>query len=185
MSISIFVTHTGVLPGGRPNTSSVYIKDVDFGFEQQNRKEAAYVPVGGTIRLPYTDKSAYSFTQGDIFGFTSVGIVTSRLSISGVLDYSTSIATTAGVTSVGIGVLQRFDASVLAPNAMVLQLPDTPLFNDVVGVKEVANSAVSITIDGNGNDLEGLGLPPAATQTVAIALVSLTFKFDGLVWRIV
>lgn len=70
------VTHTGVYADGRANTSSVFLTDVDFGFQQQNRKDPAYVPPGGFIDLPYTSYVAFSYEQGDIAKFAQAGLVT-------------------------------------------------------------------------------------------------------------
>jgi hypothetical protein len=73
------VSHSGVYADGRPNTSPILISDVNYGFEQQNRKDPAYVPPGGSIDLPYTSYAAFSFEQGDIFKFQMAGLVTAAL----------------------------------------------------------------------------------------------------------
>ena len=75
----IRVTHTGVYTDGRPNTSPVLLTDVNFGYVQQNRKDPAYVPPGGSIDLPYTSYAAFSFEQGDIAKFQEAGLVTATL----------------------------------------------------------------------------------------------------------
>lgn len=69
----IRVTHSG------SNTTSILLTDVDVGFENQNIKSAAYVPVGGFIDIPYTTKGAWSFYQGDISKFVEQGLVTAQL----------------------------------------------------------------------------------------------------------
>ena len=74
----IRVIHSGVYADGRPNTSPVYLTDVNFGFEQQNRKDPAYVPPGGFIDLPYTSYAAFSYEQGDIAKFSQAGLVTAE-----------------------------------------------------------------------------------------------------------
>jgi len=75
----IRVTHSGLYADGRPNTASVFLTDVNFGFDNQNRKAQAYVPAGGSIDLPYTSESAFSFQQGDICKFTVAGLVESEI----------------------------------------------------------------------------------------------------------
>jgi hypothetical protein len=75
----IRVTHSGVYADGRPNTAPILITDVNFGFEQQNRKDPAYVPAGGFIEIPYTSWSAFSYEQGDIFKFQEAGLVSAEL----------------------------------------------------------------------------------------------------------
>ena len=75
----IRVTHSGLYADGRPNTSPVFLTDVNFGFVQQNRKDPAYVPPGGSIDVPYTSWGAFSFEQGDIFNFQQAGLVTAEL----------------------------------------------------------------------------------------------------------
>ena len=75
----IRVTHSGVYTDGRPNTAAILISDVNVGFEQQNRKDPAYVPAGGSIDIPYTSWGAFSFEQGDIFKFQMAGLVTAVL----------------------------------------------------------------------------------------------------------
>lgn len=75
----IRVTHSGVYTDGRPNTAPILISDVNVGFEQQNRKDPAYVPPGGSIDIPYTSWGAFSFEQGDIFKFQEAGLVSAVL----------------------------------------------------------------------------------------------------------
>jgi hypothetical protein len=67
--------HTGLLPDGRPNLSSVLIDDADFGFEQQHRKTAVYVPVGGFIDLALTSRTLFSLTDGNIAGHVRTGVL--------------------------------------------------------------------------------------------------------------
>lgn len=75
----IRVTHSGLYADGRPNTAPILISDVNFGFEQQNRKDPAYVPPGDSVDIPYTSWGAFSFEQGDIFKFQMAGLVTAEL----------------------------------------------------------------------------------------------------------
>ena len=75
----IRVTHSGVYADGRPNTAPILISDVNYGFQQQNRKDPAYVPPGGFIDIPYTSFAAFSFEQGDIFKFREAGLVSAEL----------------------------------------------------------------------------------------------------------
>jgi hypothetical protein len=75
----IRVTHSGVYADGRPNTAAILLSDVNFGFQQQNRKDPAYVPAGGAIDIPYTSFAAFSYEQGDIAKFQTAGLVTAEL----------------------------------------------------------------------------------------------------------
>jgi hypothetical protein len=75
----IRVSHSGVYADGRPNTAPILISDVNFGFEQQNRKDPAYVPAGGSIEIPYTSWAAFSYEQGDIAKFEEAGLLTAEL----------------------------------------------------------------------------------------------------------
>lgn len=73
------LTHTGLLPDGRPNTSSVFIDDADFGFVQQNRKVPVYVPVGGSVLIPLTSRSLFSLEQGAIAGYRDAGVISAEI----------------------------------------------------------------------------------------------------------
>lgn len=70
------LTHTGVHADGHPNTNSVVIPDLDVGYEYQHRKTPVYVPVGGSISVPYTSRAMYSVTNGAVKKFVDQGIIT-------------------------------------------------------------------------------------------------------------
>jgi hypothetical protein len=70
------LTHTGLMQDGRPNLSSVLIKDMDSGYEYQSRRSPQYVPVGSYIDVPLTSKSLYSYQYGDIYKFVEEGVIT-------------------------------------------------------------------------------------------------------------
>lgn len=116
----IRVTHTGVYADGRPNTSSVFITDVDFGFQQENRKDPAYVPPGGFIDIPATTKGLFSFNQGDIAGFVSVGIVTAVLiPMGGCCPIVDTLTTTTVVPTVITTVPTMPDAALVVTTTVV------------------------------------------------------------------
>ncbi len=70
--------HTGVFPGGRPNTGAVFIPDLDTGMETQLRKVPCYVPHGGFIDIPASSRSMLSFENGAIRKFVTAGIITAK-----------------------------------------------------------------------------------------------------------
>ena len=77
----IRVTHSGVYPDGRPNTSSVQIPDMDTGSEYQTRKAPSYVPAGGYVDIPATSRALYSYLQGGIASLVEVGLVEAELNL--------------------------------------------------------------------------------------------------------
>ena len=70
------LTHTGVHADGHPNTLSVVIPDLDVGYEYQNRKSPVYVPVGGSITIPYTSRAQFSVALGGVKKFVEAGVIT-------------------------------------------------------------------------------------------------------------
>jgi hypothetical protein len=78
-NLFIRCTHTGLLPDGRPNTSSVFINDLDTGLEFERRKVPCYVPVGGYIDIPVSSRSLLSFHDGTIQHFVAVGVLTANM----------------------------------------------------------------------------------------------------------
>jgi len=75
----IRLTHTGFLADGRINNNPVLINDLDVGYENQNRKVACYVPVGGHIDIPGSSRSLLSFDSGTIRKFHQVGVITAQM----------------------------------------------------------------------------------------------------------
>ncbi len=69
------LTHLGVFPDGRPNGSSILISDTDFGFEFQTRKTPAYIPAGGFVDVPLTNRILFSLTEGVLAGLLRSGMV--------------------------------------------------------------------------------------------------------------
>jgi hypothetical protein len=67
MEIFIRVTHAGTVPG------SILLADLDTGLEQQNRKVQVYVPFGGTVNIPATSRSIFSYESGNIRKFVNDG----------------------------------------------------------------------------------------------------------------
>ena len=86
---SIQLTHTGLLPNGKPNTSDVLIDDLETGQDFQLRKVKVYVPVlaggvlgtHGSITIPLSANGLLSFASGVIFKFVSSGVLTAQLFI--------------------------------------------------------------------------------------------------------
>ena len=70
------LTHTGLNKDGGPNLNPVLIPDLDVGYEYQLRKVPVYVPVGGSITLPYTSRSMFSVAQGAVKTFVDQGLIT-------------------------------------------------------------------------------------------------------------
>jgi hypothetical protein len=92
---SIRVHHSGLYADGRPNTESILINDLDFGFEHQNRKVPVYVPAGRFIDIPLTSDSLFSVDQGTLGKFADAGLITIE-----VLGTGSGGAGTSGVTVV-------------------------------------------------------------------------------------
>lgn len=67
------LVHTGFYADGRPNRSSVFIPDGDWGLSQEHRKTPLYVPAGGFIDVPLTSHTLYSLSKGSIAGFVKTG----------------------------------------------------------------------------------------------------------------
>lgn len=78
-SLVIRLTHTGLLNNGSPNNSSVYISDLDVGYEFQSRKVPVYVPRSGFIDINASSRSMLSYEQGVIQKFTQSGVIQSRM----------------------------------------------------------------------------------------------------------
>jgi hypothetical protein len=83
----IRLTHTGLLPDGRPNTQSVLIQDLDVGYENQLRKVPVYVPVGVSpyvvhpnwVDVLATSRSLISYESGYIRKAVTSGVITARM----------------------------------------------------------------------------------------------------------
>ena len=102
------------------------------------------------------------------------------------LVFSDEVATEAEVYQLEVGVIQRYNASALSDSDQTLRLPAAPTKDQECGAKEVGDSFVEVTIDGNGNDVETITDAPANPQSSGIARQSLTWKFDGAgTWRLV
>jgi hypothetical protein len=68
-----------------------------------------------------------------------------------------------------------------------ITFPPSPAIGDKIGTKNVTASAISITVNGNGNNLEGPLAPgtTAASVSVGGAGRSLIWQYDGTVWWVV
>lgn len=68
-----------------------------------------------------------------------------------------------------------------------ITFPPSPSIGDKIGTKNVTASAISITVNGNGNNLEGPLAPgtTAASVSVGGAGRSLIWQYDGTVWWVV
>lgn len=75
---SIRCTHTGKYADGRVNKNSVFIADLDVGYEYQTRKSGCYVPVDGYVDVPVTARSIFSLQQGSIAKFIESGVITAE-----------------------------------------------------------------------------------------------------------
>lgn len=77
--ISIKVTHLGVYADGRPNTSSIYIPDLDTSLDglqsMPGHRVPVYVPFGGFISIPLTSRSLFSYTTGALAKLVEAGLV--------------------------------------------------------------------------------------------------------------
>lgn len=80
-NLFIRLTHTGLLPDGRPNLNPVYVQDLDVGYEYQHRKVPVYVPPGGFIVIPCSSKSLLSFQQGYINRAVIANLLTATMFI--------------------------------------------------------------------------------------------------------
>jgi len=100
------------------------------------------------------------------------------------LDFSDAIADAAGTFALEVGIQQRYDATGLAPNAMVLQLPPAPVKDQVSGIIEVGDSTATIQVDGNGHNVATFSSPGAPMVSTGIARQSLIWQYDGVdTWR--
>lgn len=75
---SIRCTHSGQYADGRPNTSSIFIADLDVGAEYQTRKSPCYIPFGGYLDVPVTTRSVFSLEKGSIAKFIESGLITAE-----------------------------------------------------------------------------------------------------------
>lgn len=64
--------------------------------------------------------------------------------------------------------------------AVTIKMPAAPVNGKLVNVKKITSDANTITVDGNGNNVEG-----AATQATTAALISWQMQFDGSVWWVI
>lgn len=96
--------------------------------------------------------------------------------------FSAAIATTA-VTAV-INEIQRYNPA----TTFTMDAPASPSVNDEFSTKNVTTSIVNITLDGNGNNIEGPTSNGAVAATVQVGGAggeSLKFKYDGTDWRLI
>lgn len=76
---TLVLTHTGLLPNGKPNTNDVLLNDLETGLTYQRRKVAVYVPVGGSLTIPLSGNGLLSYANGVIAKFVSSGVLTATL----------------------------------------------------------------------------------------------------------
>jgi hypothetical protein len=141
------------------------------------------IPQGSVVRINGAGRGVFRYhvTFLDPQGLAlaaSLTIATQQDGSPG-LVFSESVAVTAGVHQLVDDVIQRFDASGLLDDEMILRLPASPVKDQEIGIKEVGNSGVAVILDGNGNLVASSTSAPSATQSTGIARQSLTLKFDG------
>ena len=79
----------------------------------------------------------------------------------------------------GQELLVLYDSTTLG--AGTVTLPAAPNTDSRITVKDTGNSSANnITVDGNGNDIDG-----SATTLINSDLAALTFHFDGADWWVV
>ena len=94
---------------------------------------------------------------------------------------STDVVVTDDTTAVA-GQRIPWDAS---GGTFVIYAPLNPIRGDHFGVKEMADDATAITIDGNGNNIENIGTGAlVASYTIGQAKVGIEWEFDGTQWII-
>lgn len=101
------------------------------------------------------------------------------------LSFTGGIVTGAGATDLTVGHIQRYDATGVSPGLQAFVFPTPSGIDDQVAIKEVGNSPVDVTLDGNGALVESPSAPPAATGIVGLARAFFTWQWDGTAWRIV
>ena len=76
----------------------------------------------------------------------------------------------------------RFDAS---GGTLQINAPTSPAAGDRFGIKEIAGDATTVTIAGNGSNIEDpVGGGFSASFTIGQAFVGVEFEFDGTQWII-
>jgi hypothetical protein len=72
------ITNIGVDQSGNPISSTIFIPDMDVGYEYQSRKTGCYVPYGANnaVVLPMTSRTIYSMKNGSIAKFLELGYIT-------------------------------------------------------------------------------------------------------------
>jgi len=81
-NLVIVLTHTGLTKDDKPNNSSIFLPDIEVGYEYQSRKQAVYVPRyqpgttdAGTLELTITNRVAFSMQSGAIKAFVEDGLL--------------------------------------------------------------------------------------------------------------
>ena len=104
------------------------------------------------------------------------------------LDYAPIVAIPAlSPFPLQLNLIQLYDASGSPPLSLTLEMPSNPSNNDRLEIKEIGNSFVTVTLDGNGANVEGVFVASAPTVTVGLPRVNLQYQYDltGNIWRIV
>lgn len=83
-------------------------------------------------------------------------------------------------TSVGVGERLRYDPS---GGTFSIVAPASPISGDMIAIKNESTSATAITMNGNGNNIEGLAtFTPAATVPISGDGVAVTWQYNGTEW---
>mgnify|MGYP006969346355 FL=1 len=105
-------------------------------------------------------------------------------SAKGDMLFSDDVVSTPQTRELSLGVIQRYDPSGVLADEIVFDLPAAPTKDQQVGIKEVGDSGIPVLLNGNGNNVETLTAPPAASLSSGLARQSLLWKFDGSgTWR--
>ena len=169
--LTIRISHTGLLADGRPNLRSVLIKDVNFGEEQQTRKHPAYVPVGGSLELPLSDRVFFSYIQGDIRGFLDDGILS--VTVPANLLGSAIPAWSFETTSSGVGYVGGFyefasTDNDFSPSVFFGTINKAVAAHVFVVTGAVPVDEVTITVTGDSIDDNGVRIA-GDTDTIVIS----------------
>ncbi len=92
------------------------------------------------------------------------------------------VASRLAVTSVKTGNYTAHDGELVLYNpsggTFILKAPSSPAANDFFGIKNNTNSVVSITLDGNGKDLDG-----SSSIALAAASICQIWHYNGAQWN--
>jgi len=176
--IQIRVTHLGLI------SESIYVDDIRSDIRQGLPNEGNYIPAGGFRDWTYQGLVPLSFESGDIRTLINQGHVSTQFIFGAAFNPSGPIKMLpVEIDFTDSPYAASSDEVVLVDatgGVTVVNLPNPGTLGEVLSVKKVDVGANAVTLNGNGNNIDGV-----ATQPIAVQWESLMVMRGATQWYII